>query len=117
MYSLEQVILKYVQESNYRGLVSKVSKSNGLHKQLLEITSQFTNFSCSQRLYHVINDMDDMPVCTCGNLVKYKNITIGYFEYCSKKCAVTSEYTQNKIKKTNNKKYGCDWFVQTDLCK
>lgn len=44
--------------------------------------------------------------CYCGNNTKFKNSTIGYYDYCSKECMNNSNYVKEKRKRTNIKKFG-----------
>jgi len=85
-----------------------------------------------EKVYIVINGLNDTPKCqnpNCNNSVKFKNSTIGYLNYCSKKCISSdpniilrkeiksiekfgtktpsqSKEIKDKIIKTNNIRYG-----------
>lgn len=68
-----------------------------------------TYFSWSQKLYHYLNDdlNFELGVCPiCGNRCTYRNITIGYNNYCSYSCLNKSDEHKNKVKETINTKYG-----------
>ena len=59
-----------------------------------------------QQVYHWFNKIEEYKLCYCGKSVKFKNSTIGYYEYCSKKCMDNSEKVKNKRYKTNIKNFG-----------
>ncbi len=59
-----------------------------------------------QQVYHWFNKIENYRLCYCGNSVKFKNSTIGYYEYCSKKCMDNSDKVKKRRIKTNIKKFG-----------
>ena len=85
-----------------------------------------------QKVYHATNNIYNIVLCrnpNCKNPVRYKNSTLGYYEYCSNRCIgndpkvieskkqkslekygtetpAESKIVRDKIIKTNNKKYG-----------
>ena len=70
------------------------------------------SFSC--RIYCILNNISDSPLCRhCNeNLVKYKNSSKGFFQYCSSKCSANSDSTKEKYKSTNLNKYGVEYCTQ-----
>jgi hypothetical protein len=62
-----------------------------------------------EKVYLCINSYNDVPKCKnvkCVNKVKYKNSTIGYYEYCCNKC-INSDDNIKKIKEEKSlSKYG-----------
>lgn len=66
-------------------------------------------FSWSQKLYHYLKDdfTYKLGICPiCGNRCTYRNITLGYSNYCSYSCLNKSDEHKNKVKNTINTKYG-----------
>ena len=87
-----------------------------------------------EKVYHFVNDLKDIVYCSnpnCGNLVNFKNSTIGYHKHCSKGCIskdpnikklkedksyekygtkspFLNSTVKEKILKTNQERYGCD---------
>ena len=110
----------YMVSGNYKGLVSKFSrKSNISLMDSLDNYLKSNNFnidfkSVSQKLYSVINGVKETPKCYCGEPVNYKNISLGYFDYCSSRCQVSSNETQMKLKETNIEKYGVNHHTKSD---
>lgn len=60
-------------------------------------------------LWHYVNNVNNVPICSgCNkNKAKYSgNFRIGYRECCSVKCASRSTETNSKRKETNTLRYG-----------
>ena len=60
-----------------------------------------------EKVYHFLHDIPNNVLCSeCNNKVKFKNSTIGYLTYCSKKCSDKSTKTKIKRKNTCIKNFG-----------
>lgn len=58
---------------------------------------------------------DNDGICkTCGKPTEFLSLRLGYREYCCNKCVQTSKEIQEKIKKTNQERYGSDYYSKTD---
>jgi hypothetical protein len=94
--------------------------------------NKIVDISFKEKVYLVLNELKSIPACknsNCNNRVKFKNSTIGYLKYCSKKCVsddpnikkikeeksiskwgtkspAQSQEIKDKIIKTNQEKYG-----------
>jgi len=90
------------------------------------------NLTFKEKVYICVNNLNSISICknpNCNNKVKFKNSTIGYLDYCSRKCISSdpnikkikeqksidkfgtktpaeSQEIKNKTLKTNNEKYG-----------
>ena len=90
------------------------------------------NISFKEKVYLTLNNLESIPICkniNCKNRVNFKNSTIGYLDYCSRRCVSSdpniiktkeekslknfgtkspaqSKLVKDKIIKTNNEKYG-----------
>jgi hypothetical protein len=90
------------------------------------------DISFKEKVYLTLNKLESIPVCkniNCKNSVNFKNSTIGYLDYCSRRCVSSdpniiktkeenslkkfgtkspsqSKLVKDKIIKTNNEKYG-----------
>lgn len=85
---------------------------------ILKETSYLSSGSMSERVYNIINNLNESVVCkTCTNFVKFNRFKLGYFDYCSKKCARNSSITKDKIKATNLQRYGCESPLQSEAIK
>jgi hypothetical protein len=73
-----------------------------------EFTNKYNlyNIDFKQQVYHWFNNIKDIQKCYCGNDLKFKNSTIGYFKYCSKECMDKSDVVKNKRINTNLEKFG-----------
>ena len=62
-----------------------------------------------EKVYHYVNDLKDYVYClnpNCKNLTKFKNSTLGYYNYCSNAC-ISSDPNVKKIKEDKSyEKYG-----------
>jgi len=88
---------KYL-DDNFSDILDKIldfSKKN----KLIELPFK-------QQVYHWYNNIKEKQKCYCGKMTKFKNSTIGYYKYCSKKCMDSSEKTKEKRKKTCLEKFG-----------
>jgi endogenous inhibitor of DNA gyrase (YacG/DUF329 family) len=65
-------------------------KYNYIIKQVEQQTSYLpNNASFSQRWWHLLNG-EKLPICFCGNIIKWNNHSKFYPSYCSQHCATTS---------------------------
>lgn len=71
----------------------------------------------SERLYCIVNDITNPVLCECGKAVRFKQMSFGYFKFCSAKCSANSETKKAKIIETNIKKYGCENVFQIETSK
>lgn len=66
------------------------------------------NFTFIQKLYHYLNEDPDLLLIgrclKCGKLTTFRNITMGYSQYCSIKCQQNCELNKQKCKETWNNK-------------
>lgn len=61
----------------------------------------------SAKLYCYFNDIENQPKCkSCGGSTKFKQLSHGFFEFCSAKCSANYEETRKKCKETCLDKYG-----------
>jgi len=74
------------------------------------------DLSFKEKVYHFYNDIKNIKLCEeCNNPVKFKNSTIGYYKYCSKKCSDKSEKTKQKRKDTCLKKFGSKTPAESEI--
>jgi hypothetical protein len=88
--------------SNNGTLIKKIKNSKKLTDLLIKHTSFLEPTSTiSQRVYHVIHDLYEVPVCLyCGARVKYKGVK--YLTFCNRSCAAmyNNQNTALKLKKS-----------------
>ncbi len=107
-----------------RNLIQKKNEIIDL-TNYLPVTSSIT-----ERVYHIYHGYTSIKKCYCGNDVTFLNFKSGYRNYCSLSCSHQSEERNEKIKKnsnvqkmletskkTNQAKYGKDYFFQTSQFK
>lgn len=87
------------------------------YKELMEYCTfnNLNNIPFKEKVYCYIHQLKKVPICQCGNTVKFKNKTLGYHLFCSKKCVNKSIVVRNKIKRTNLEKYGNENHMKSDI--
>lgn len=59
-------------------------------KELAKILDQFQNENfhlVGEKIFAILNDLEEPPLCICGNYTKFNRVSSGYFKYCSPSCA------------------------------
>ena len=88
----------------------KSYKSLGLHIRAHNLSSK--------DYYDIYLKKPNEDKCVvCGKSTRYINISHGYMSHCSIRCSQIDPETQDKIKQTNQKKYGCDCVFQNKKIK
>lgn len=73
--------------------------------------------SFKEKVYMLINNLKSVPRCknsNCNNLVKFKNSSIGYLEYCSRKCVSSDPKIKSMKEDSSIKKYGTKFPSQSN---
>ena len=75
----------------------------------------------SEIIYRIENNIETIPLCpVCQKPLNFIRYCKGYQIFCSTKCKYSDighKIMENKAKITFNKKYGCDWSLQSNECK
>src|SRR3989304_4205363 len=94
-------------------LVKKIKLNDSLYEELRSQTRHLPaldvpKFDISRRLYHLINDVSEVPTCGyCGSVRLFYTLGKGYCHTCgSKECF--PKYRAENIKKTCLDRYGVD---------
>lgn len=78
------------------------------------------NISFKEKVYLTLNNLESIPICkniNCKNRVNFKNSTIGYLDYCSRRC-VSSDPNMIKMKEEKSlKKFGTKSPAQSKVVK
>lgn len=75
------------------------------------------NISWKEKIYLNINDLDSIPLCYCGGVLRFINSIKGYVKYCSLKCAANCPISISNRKRTNLEKYGFEFHTQSEVIK
>ena len=73
-----------------------------------------------EKVYLCINNLLSPPICknsNCNNTTKYKNSTIGYYNYCSNACISTDEHIKKLKEEKSYSKFGTKTPFQSDIIK
>ena len=76
-----------------------------------------TYFTFNQKIYHYINDDEELKLglCVeCGKRCTFVGISKGYRKYCSKTCIMNSKEIREKIKSVKLARYGDENFSNRD---
>ena len=108
----------------HKKILTKSNKLNPNYKKfindgIMDIIYNYTNFvnnskdidSLKERIYCIVHDTHPPTCKTCHATLKFRpnaNKDEKYGSFCSKSCSTKHEHTQQKMKKTNIKKYGID---------
>jgi len=95
-----KITKQYIEEN----LLTKRGLNSNITRKLNENTEE---------LYLIYNELTEVPKCSGGNDCKFKSFTKGYLNVCGDmKCQCYKDRykrTQEKLKKTNLKKYGVEY--------
>lgn len=77
---------------------------------------EIENLPFKEKIWHFINNQKEIPKCkNCEKKLKFKrSISEGYGSYCSIACTNKSNEHKEKIKNSNQIKYGVDHFMQSE---
>jgi hypothetical protein len=73
----------------------------------LKISNMELNITFKEKFYLYENNKQ-LPICYCGNNLKFIDMANGFREFCSRNCMYNSNSMKEKRKETNIKKYGVD---------
>lgn len=116
-------IFKYPDPSGRMSRESYLSKNyNEEYNYIIDYCNiyKIIEIPFKEKVYLCINNLIKVPICKnvhCEKRVNFKNLKIGYFEYCSNKC-VSSDENIIKLKEVNSlKKYGTKSPTQSNEVK
>lgn len=95
-------------------------KYKDLYQWILNQTSYIEidkSHSISERIFHIVKELNQRPICYCGQKTTFNSFNKGYATYCSVKCASNDPKIRDKCKDTCRKKYGSDNVFQSDSVK
>lgn len=55
-----------------------------------------------ERVYHIMHGSTERPVCDCGEPTSFRNISDGYYKYCSPECAAQCPERNEKIRQNTD---------------
>ena len=99
-------------------IASRLSKAYIIkHKEILDYllnrySNNYTINDISEIIYRIVNNINSIPNCICGNQLKYVGFYCGYQKHCSSKCAARDPIVKEKLVKTNLEKYGVEHSSQ-----
>ena len=121
----DEWVLKHFIRYNRKNFCPDTNKlENGLwtkndkNKMIVDyVIKRFNKSSIEENLYWLYHKLQNEPICpVCGNKLKFINFINGYQRVCSHSCATLHPETRKKLIKTNNEKYGSDFYLGTKEC-
>lgn len=97
-------------ESDPRLTVKKLLQSS-LGKEFEDLSNRLNIFNARQLIFHYKNDLDQIPLCKCGQKLAWNQDLRSYRKYCSKSCSAKFSTEEKKIKNLEN--IGVEWHSQT----
>ena len=95
-----------------RGVCIKLGHWVSTKREVLEELTQDLNLdpncSATERFYLLLNNIQEIPKCHCGNNLKFLSISRGYSISCSHRCSQLNTETREKIKRTTQDRFGVD---------
>jgi len=81
-----------------------------LHLEIISYCNEKLNdISFKEKVYHYVHDIKEKILCcnsNCNNEVKFRNSTLGYYNYCSNKCISSDQKIKDIKEKKSYEKFG-----------
>ena len=136
IYSKEE-IQKEINSIGTKKFFSGLSTSKRFKETLEYLQNLFKTDNKTELFYLYVNSIISIPLCSCGNRLKFKNFSDGYGLCSDMKCLVRkqqvreryktsmlerygvenplqSEEIQNRVRKTNLERYGVESALQSE---
>jgi len=131
----------YILKNNRTTRALVLATNRPLKEKVFSETKHIDTKIISQRIWHILNDIECVPCCSnCNSDTKWDNTKNDYREYCSVKCSNSSEgkiritqqhniekygvpctlmetHTNQKRKDTMKRKYGVEYAMENDKLK
>jgi hypothetical protein len=109
-----QEVLKLFDFSNIK--YSLYKRNPKLLRAIYELSSAP---SFSEKLYQILNDIKERPICNVCQIKKlnFNSFTSGYNEYCSRRCSSVISNNNTQVKKLEKYKNAIIYDEQTTRCK
>ena len=100
-------------------LRTSIRNSTSLSLILRAHTESLPDIPNMQRVYHILNDLKEVPLCLSCKAAhpKFNSNKWGYLDYCSVKCQANSPAVIKKRSVTLVERYGVDNFAKSDKFK
>lgn len=83
-------------------------------------SNNLSDISFKEKVYLAINCIKSVPVCkniNCDNKVSFKNSSVGYLEYCCRKCVSSDPNVIKKKEAKSFEKFGTKYPSQSNIVK
>ena len=102
----KEFLINTIELKGIRSLIALISNKKELKEQLNNY-SIINSSNISEKIFCIINNINKIPLCICGNNLKFKSYNNGYNKYCSNKCSniktkITFEEFVKRSKEVHN---------------
>jgi ribosomal protein S16 len=108
-----------MEEENYSSYYR--FSENGIKKRNIKlwniINSMKIDANFKEKFYLYVNSLKEVPICYCGNRLKFINMNSGFREFCCKDCMYKSDDIKIKRKLSSIEKWGVDNPSKSSLIK
>lgn len=80
------------------------------HEFYTYLIEKYKDIDLKTSLYMYYNNIESIPLCTCGDPVKFHGYKYGFSKFCCPSCAGKNEEVKTKLKNTILEKYGEDYM-------
>jgi hypothetical protein len=89
---------------------------NDEYNKIIKFCEPFNISSFKEKVWFYYHNLKEIPLCKCGNQSKFSGrLDRGYNDFCSLDCFNSNKDEMvDRIKKTNQNKYGVDFYTQTE---
>lgn len=113
METIKEYCINLISKYNTKRL-QKITKNENKYNEILEYTKNFDNVPFSQRIFNIVYDIKDKPLCkVCNNEVKFHSYSVGYYNFCSNSCSMKDKDVRQKMKDTTIRIYGVENISQS----
>lgn len=80
-----------------------------IYNEIIYYCKEIDNLQFKEKVYHYLHQLKEHVYCknkNCNNKVKFKNSTLGYYNYCSIKCISSDSNIKDRKEKKSFEKYG-----------
>jgi len=92
----------------YYGIAQMRDNYYDEYLKVVELNKNFGDISWGQKMYNYVNGLSTLPVCKCGNALKFLKFGRGYYSYCSNECRYKDEELKVKNKQNYFEKHGVE---------
>jgi hypothetical protein len=113
---LKEFLINLLKKEHLSSITTIIKKRyKNQYQKIIERTNYLPkNCRFTERIYQIINNLQERPKCYCGKSLNFIDYSCGYHEHCCVKCINNDLKIKDKIKKTMLKRYGVEYSLQSE---